>query len=180
MTVSIIGFSILAIIGLIMIVYGFYYNNKVDRIATWPQVSGSIVAKSFQSNTILDTTTIMLKVQYQYTLNNVKYQNNSICYGSSGPYLRCSVQSIINAQNGTPINIFYNPQNPSESYLMSGTKTYVSIFWGFVFLLIGLYFIYSGYSASSETSETAVPLRNVGGTIGAITARKFNGARYFW
>jgi len=178
MTASIIGFSILAIIGIIMIIYGFYYNNKVDRIITWPQVNGSILTKTFQTNTVLDTTTIMLQVTYQYTINNVKYQSNTICYGSSGPYLRCNVQSIINSQNGSPIKVFYNPQNPSESYLMTGTKTYISIFWGFVFLLIALYFLYNDYSAKS-TSE-AVTIEHAGGSIGAITARKFNGARYFW
>jgi len=180
MTASIIGFSILAIIGLIMIIYGFYYNNKVDNIVTWPQANGTIVTRSFQTNTVVDTTTIMLKVSYQYTVNNVKYTSTSICYGSSGPYLRCNVQTIINSQIGAPIKVFYNPQNPTESYLMTGTKTYVSIFWGFVFLLIGLYFIYSGYSkSSSEASETVV-VRNVGGTVGNITTRKFNGAKYFW
>jgi hypothetical protein len=185
MSLSTIGFSILAIIGLITVLYGFYYNNKIDRIAAWPRADGQILTKSYETNSMLDTTTIMFKVTYSYTVNGVKYQSAGICYGSNGPYLRCNVQSLINAQNGSIVKIYYNPLMPSESYIMNGTKTYVTIFWGFVFILIAAYFLYSHYYSGAGATETNTSPKGKGtGRAevlgGSITDKKFSGARYFW
>ncbi|XWV24655.1 hypothetical protein QJ856_gp1129 [Tupanvirus deep ocean] len=183
MTVSNIVAIILGIIGLIWLIYGLWRNWKINKISTWPKTNAFVLnsvaepANNAAGNTYVDPRYIIAttdnkaqyipKVTYRYRVGNREYQSNHVVYSGSRSYNAVDIKTLLGQVHaGATIPIFYNPNNPNESYIYNGTSSYTGVIIGLVLLLIAGYLGYYHNYKNKTITTTDVP---VTGTRTSIT-----------
>ncbi len=141
---EIIG-SIFPFVGACAVVYGIVVPRwKVARTTSWPSVTGVIAeskAGKSSSNTYgSHNTYYSATVKYEYQVGKRNYNNNKIHAGGS---YASSMPSKANEladryHEGAEVDVFYNPDNPSDSCLEKIEETslfYIGI--GVLFIIVG-------------------------------------------
>lgn len=148
---------IIFIIGLVWLIWAAVYNARVSKISKWPRVEAKIVSSYIEAQSGDDNTTLIdpytvsqLNLNptraiytpylvYQYSVNGFMYQSSNIFYGGKKKYNGFDIQLFMKMFSpGTIINVYYNPKNFSEAYIYDGTKSYVGIVWGVIFIIIAI------------------------------------------
>jgi len=159
MTINNIVAIILGIVGLIWLLHGLWRNWKINRISTWPKANATVlnaVAKPANSNAgtmymdprnIVAATNSSAKYEpivfYRYRVGNRDYQSENVIYSGANSYNALETKNIFGQiQTGGTIPVYYNPNNPSESYIYNGTKSYTGIVIGIILLLLAAYLGY--------------------------------------
>ncbi|XWV25892.1 hypothetical protein QJ857_gp1189 [Tupanvirus soda lake] len=173
MTVNNIVAIILGIIGLIWLIYGLWRNWKINKISTWPKTNAFVLnsvaepANNAAGNTYVDPRYIIAttdnkaqyipKVTYRYRVANKEYQSNNVVYSGSRSYNAVDIKTLLGqVYAGATIPIFYNPNNPNESYIYNGTTSYTGIIIGLVLLLIAAYLGYYHNYKNRNITTTSV------------------------
>lgn len=153
---------ILLIIGVVWLIVTLIYNSKVNAIYKWPRVQATIVYTYISStensgnnilnthythnqfsNEDLDKAIYIPHIIYQYNINGTNYQSNRITFGEPKKYNAIDIQAIMSTFTpGTHVLIYYNPNNPYESYIYNGTTSATGIIWGVIFILLALILVY--------------------------------------
>lgn len=109
-------------------------QREVTRSANWPSVPGRIIftavsdiVPSHSLNDDLDDSHHAI-VEYTYAVNGIDYTSKRIAFTAGGTFsgTRREADNVIQRYHqNTPVIVFYNPQNPSESVLEKtvGSKT---------------------------------------------------------
>lgn len=119
----------LVAIPFLLIAFAFLFvtvrsNRKVRASQRWSTTSGRILTSEVTSHRSLDsngthTTIYDPAVQYEYAVNGQRLQSSSIrfgmAYGTSWPQ---PAQDVVDKYpQGTLVQVFYNPTNPTEAVL---------------------------------------------------------------
>lgn len=141
-----------------------YYTNKQSRemkdTNKWSTVEGIVTFSKIISNTISSTSGTGIRkttthniqyapeISYDYTINNIKYNNNQVYPNGGFTNMESTAQKYVNANPiGKKIIVIYNVNNPSESFLEydQGTSlTYPILLILFITTLCG-YILYQCY-----------------------------------
>jgi hypothetical protein len=179
-TVNNIIALIIAIVGMIWIIHAIWRNWKIGRISAWSKTDALVLtalvapANLSADNMYIDPKYIIPTVDnsaryvpivvYRYSVGGHNYQSNSVVYSGPSSYSALDTKTIMrNITTGATISVYYNPHNPSESYIYIGTKNYVSLVLGIILLLIAIYLGYQGISTKSNKSQDLKKI-NVEGT----------------
>ena len=148
---------VLVIIGLVWLISAIWTNSKINSIRRWPRtdatVINSLLEPESESRTFLNlqdlspTTDISVKfiprVLYSYTVAGRTYQSTNFMYGADKAYNALDIQTLMGhmAPNST-IQVYYNPDNPSESYIYNGVHNYTGVWMGLLLLAIAAVIAY--------------------------------------
>lgn len=105
--------------------YFIYKRNQQStvyrqKVQSWPGASGMVLTSSVQSRRTGRSVSIFPVVVYQYEVNGKTYQSQTIRAGEQFMNVRVIGQAQATSaryQAGTPVTVYYNPENPAESVL---------------------------------------------------------------
>ena len=119
--------------GVLLILLCGHTLHVARDTATWPSTSGTITQSEFipgSHGMTADTT----RFEYRYTVGVTAYKGEKISWGDT----RSSGWSLYTA--GQNVVVFFNPDQPEQAVLQTGTDrwTYVQLGVGFLLSLSGL------------------------------------------
>lgn len=126
-------------IGVATIGYGTYGVIQAKRAATWPTTQAEIEACKTQSHQNSKGSSYACEVDYHYQVDGNSYHGDRIAFGySSTNYERPHKQIERHLKKGRYVQVHYNPQDPSQSVLSTGTSanTWLPIVFGTTWLTI--------------------------------------------
>ena len=155
LTIQNIVVAILAIIGLVWLITSIWRNWKIGRINNWPKVNAVVVnsvvepekVSSNFGSTYLDpryllgttdsSTKFIPRILYRYNINGREYQSNNVIYGPDKAYNSLDIKTLMgNIGPGSTIQVYYNPDNPGETYVLNGTPNYMGALLGLILLAL--------------------------------------------
>jgi len=93
----------------------------------WPEVKGQvtehkIIERKRTKKTGEQITVYSAKIDYQYIVNGQEYQSNQIRLADRH---KKNITQMLNTTYaiGSPVTVYYNPQNPSNAVLQKGLTT---------------------------------------------------------
>ena len=142
---------IFAGIGLIMLVRGLLDFRTTRLSQNWPTIEGQIIQATIEESMESDNDGFTSKrytpsVLYTYTLVGQQYTSDKITFGAKWRYpSRNEAESKLNYQTGERIQVYYNPENPSQAVLEAGAVRGVwgTLLIGIVFSIIGGIVLYN-------------------------------------
>lgn len=158
---------IIAIIGLIWLIYASWFNSKIESIRRWPRTKATVVNAVVSPEQVrgsgtsyldprfvtglIDTRTKYIpEILYTYNVAGKNYESSNFIYGGPKALNALDIKTTMqHIQPNSTIDIYYNPNNPAESYVYNGVKSYTGIWMGIIMLLIaGAIYYYKGYNPS--------------------------------
>ena len=101
---------------------------------TWPSVTGTIVAAGFESSGSGTTYNRTAFVQYRYDVDGSSFSNDRIAYGPTPNFNvdgtvttrhEEAVKELANRSGGSDVEVYYNPEKPSDSVLLAGGDFFI-------------------------------------------------------
>ena len=132
-------------IGLFALVRGIVHYRTGKASASWPSAEGQVVVAMVDMRVSTDSDGMTSRrytprVVYNYTLNGQQFSSDQVHIGSKSNYAsHARAASKLAYQAGQQVNVFYNPENPSQAVLEPGSTRGA---WGT--LLIGIVFFVAG------------------------------------
>lgn len=156
MTVGGIIAIILLIIGIILLINNLWVNWKINKINSWPKTNATVLtsfakpAFGNRDNVFIDPNQIVVvtgngdkyvpHVEYVYHANGQEFASKKVVYGGSRSYDGQTTKDMLsNMTPGSTISVFYNPSNPSESYIYVGDHKYWNSIIGIILIIIALF-----------------------------------------
>lgn len=166
---------ILLIAGLVLLLLGLWRNWRIDNIASWPKVNATVInsvaqpTSGFRKNADVNPQNIVVSnnnrkytpsVLYRYNVAGREYQSTNFVYGGPGTYNAEDIKVVMSQmQPGASVPVFYNPNNPSQSYVYLGSKNYTSVGVGLILLILSLFLAYREHFAKNEKKLRGPKLR---------------------
>lgn len=120
-------------------------TQKAGQSVNWPSVSGTVTAARVKTHHSTDSDgdtseTYSAQVEYQYQVNGVAYTSEKISFGApvAVSNLRKVQETVAQFPAGSPVNVYYNPQNPAEATLQTRMGSKTGLILGIIFLVIGM------------------------------------------
>ena len=142
---SIIGI-ILTILGGIYLGFTIYWYVRISQIKKWPSVSGTVQASSYDDTAFASQP---VQINYKFVVNNQPYSNNQVSYGDKS-FTKLDASTLF--KPNSPVNVLYNPSDPSESYLYAGSISIMHPIASSIIFVIGLVYAF-GKSESQKRDE---------------------------
>jgi hypothetical protein len=147
---NIIGI-ILVIIGIILLIYGILRNYIISNVAKWPKTNAVVVSAyavpvgtnehvnpqniNINNNNIL----YVPKITYEYSVNGKKYMSSNVVFSEDNAYNAIDTKALFsNISPNSVISVYYDPMDPSISYIYNGKYKYTTIVLGVVVILIAI------------------------------------------
>lgn len=117
------------VVGVFILVAGIRNRKKAEESAAWPSVQGKIIRSWIKTQESEDddgfkTITHFPNWEYEYAASGTAYTSGTIGFGGTRGYHREAEAE--DALNQYPLNstvqVFYNPSNPEEAVLVTGTQ----------------------------------------------------------
>lgn len=170
LTVNNIVALILGIVGIVWIIYGIWRNLKINRISSWPKTNALVLnsvaepANSAAGNTYIEPRYIIATtddqaryipiVTYKYTVNKTEYRSSNVVYSGEKSYSSIDIKTMLGLITpGSTIPVYYNPSDPSESYIYNGLHSYTGIIIGAVLLALSGFLSYFGSKIKKSKSD---------------------------
>ena len=126
-------------IGVAMIGYGAYGVVQAKRSASWPTVRGEIESCKLHSRRSSKGSSYACEAKYRYEVDGNSYQGDRIAFGyNSTNYKEPHKQIERHLKKGRYVQVHFNPNDPSQSVLSTGTSsnTWLPIVFGTMWLTI--------------------------------------------
>ncbi len=111
-------------VGIGMIAFSYRIRSKAAQSRVWPTTTGRIQTLEFDDSMDADgsATTYQVNVEYAYSVRGVKYTSTRIAFGySASPSRQAQLDLFTRLQKASELVVHYNPRQPSESVLDTGT-----------------------------------------------------------
>ncbi len=161
-------FIIIFISFLLVVLFSGYYSIKKIynflETKNWPSVKGNIL--NIQINKSIDQfeqiDIYFPVIEYQYRIDNNYYSSDSIYsenYPAGFPHKKMAITFLNHYQAGTKIEVFYNPQNFNQSFLVRQfniSNIFIllfSFFWFFILIFILTAFILHSFTMGMKTMK---------------------------
>ena len=139
---NVIRFSFLAIV-LVLFAFAYFLNKDNLDLQTWHKTE----AKIFSSQIVEKRVTIMnrvgvsydLEVEYAYIVDKKRYDSNSLFAYNKTPktlpkqYFMEQAKTI---KPGAVVDVYYNPESPQYSYLVTKSEDGAMVFYESVLILL--------------------------------------------
>ena len=130
-----VGFGVTFFLGLPIV-------NTAKESINWPQTTGVITSSKVESHRGDDSTTYSSEVRYAYTVNDQELIGDVVYFGDDVSSSDSSIARTTVKQypKGKEVKVFYDPEEPGNSALETGTtwSSYFMLIFGLVFLGVGL------------------------------------------
>ncbi len=118
-----IGETLLSIPGVFLLGLGVRNFVKGSASRNWSPAQGCILRSVVLVGTSDDGENFTPRVEYEYVVAGVKYRGTRLRYGQIGSWNRKQAErTIARYIAGAQQTVLYNPSNPAESVLISGTS----------------------------------------------------------
>ena len=124
--------SIFTLTGLLAAIWGWRIILNGRRSLDWPSVEGVITESSHNSQTLLPD------ISFSYTIAGSQLQSSILFAGDISPSEEFSQSYIKNFPVGKEVQVYYEPDNPSQVTLEPGPKKGDAI----VFVIGALTFVF--------------------------------------
>ncbi len=113
------------------------------RVYSWPAIEGKLISKSVGKIKLSGAgrgASHVVNVEYEFEFQNKKYSGNKYyaieLIGGERAMMQRAVEKTL-AKMGDTVSVFYNPQNPAESYLIKDNPwfMYLSLIVGAIMLI---------------------------------------------
>jgi len=154
--ITVIIFFAVFLIGVVVSGYGCRDTRSAKESLYWPETPGVVTASFVHEYTEIDDSepAFTPRIGYLYTVDGKTYSNDLISFKINSMRIRSEktkswAETVISDYPvGSAVTVYYNPVNPQISVLQKGAATDWKIFFGSLFILIGviggLYFIFRG------------------------------------
>ena len=111
---------ILALIGGTLYILMDQLNRGSDS-KNWPSVTGIVESSKIYEDSYVGSVRYGLAVVYQYTVDGLELKNDVIQFGYNAHLDRSSAEELLkNYQMDMEVEVFYNPNYPKMSTLITG------------------------------------------------------------
>jgi len=132
--------------GVAAIIFGIRNRKKGTESQNWPKVIGKISRAEVLEELDTDEEGFTSKsykpeIEYQYGVGDEEFTSTKVSFGGTRTYSsnKKAEEALTNYPLNGSVSVFYNPQDPSESVLVQGTKgTMGLIIVGIVFLAVSI------------------------------------------
>lgn len=153
-------FLLLAGLGVFLIIFNQRNKKKAGASQSWPSAAGQITQAYVRQSTSTDTdgdmsTYYYPHLEYTYTVMGQTYTGKRVAFGAETGYgndAQASAKLSRFPAAGSPVTVYYDPQNPAEAVLerRAGGTTFMLVA-GIICLVLSLcivcpaaaYFIYN-------------------------------------
>ena len=147
------------LVGIFIMIAGIRNRKKAEESTSWPSVQGTITKAWVETQEHEDddgskTITHFPRWEYEFAVSGMTYTNQNISFAGTGGSHRESEareglnQYLLNSQ----VQVFYNPSNPEEAALVTGTQgTMTLVYFGGCLALI-MFLIIVGLAIWALTS----------------------------
>ena len=109
-------------IGSVALWMAFYVFRKVGRDRNWPTVPGEIMERGLGDVVgVENPASYAPHVKYRYSVGGKEYVNEQVYTVGKIGYPRDKALRLVN-DLPNPVPVHYNPQDPSESYLLANPR----------------------------------------------------------
>ena len=160
---------------LVGIVIGGFEARSIlhDRLVAWQQTAGTVLSCEIKAHHG-KSTTYSPYVTYRYSVNGREYENDELSKSNMSISDRAAVvRHVARYRSGAEVQVFYNPDDPAESFLeRSGISNYAMlIVFSLLFAGAGVVMLTSGLRVllprggvpSYETPLTGLRLKRTAG-----------------
>lgn len=158
-TVKNIVALILGIVGIVWLIYDIHRNWKINRISSWPKANAYVISSmaepanaeagkayvdpSYLIPTVDSGAQYKPQVVYRYRVGDRDYKSTNVVYSGQSTYDAADTKALLGQITpGSMIDVYYNPNNPSEAYIYNGQTSWVGIVISVILILIALYLAY--------------------------------------
>lgn len=138
------GWLFLIIIGLALMGFGGYmYLEHQSQVQDFEQTEATIISSDVEEDRGIDTDDVQYypEISYEYTVDGERYQNSNVFPGE-GIGKSANAQSVVNNHPaGAEVTAYYNPDDPSESFLIKSGPPWIRIL---ASIAVGILFILGG------------------------------------
>jgi len=147
-----------ALIGAAFAAFGLKLRKRAARAKHWPAVTGQVTYVNMLTHTQSQEhrdndgfkhaslrTTYEPVVRYAYSVEGSSHTSERICFGAVHFDQVTAYKMLNRYTNGADVNVFYDPEDPSEAVLEPHTPGgTTALFTGSLFILAGLGLFLSG------------------------------------
>lgn len=154
--ITVIVFFVVLLLGVVVSGYGCRDTRSAKESLYWPETPGVVTASFVHEYTEIDDSepAFTPRIGYIYTVDGKTYSNDLISFKFNSMRNRSEktkswAETVISDYPiGSAVTVYYNPANPQISVLQKGAAADWKIFFGSLFIIIGviggLYFIFRG------------------------------------
>ena len=115
---------ILAVVGVVLTLFGWWKRRKLQASLSWPQVAGTIIGGGIEKSRQRDddggySASYTPKVQYRYVAEGVAIIGTRIAHveRSYNSHRQAEAELALYPVD-SPVVVYFNPQKPSEAVLV--------------------------------------------------------------
>ena len=115
---------ILAVVGVVLTLFGWWKRRKLQASLSWPQVAGTIIGGGIEKSRQRDddggySASYTPKVQYRYLAEGVTIIGSSIAHVERryDSHRKAEAELALYPVD-SPVVVYFNPQKPSEAVLV--------------------------------------------------------------
>jgi hypothetical protein len=152
-TRSLIAAWIIIFVGSIAIISTIYDYLNVKKANSWKTTTGTIThaeilehkwKKTFSN---IERTTYRPMIEYRYAVDGIQYENSQVRLDDDGGGIYEKAKEYVSSyETGSTVRVYYNPELPSESALITGalSKYTVRAMWaGLGVQALGFFLLYT-------------------------------------
>ena len=166
-TSTIVSGLALAAVGLAVGAFGINELTRADASASWPSVGGTVVSSHVKKSTSSRgtgrnrrrSTSHRAVVIYQYTLAGRTHTARRLSFGATDSSASTARQVVSRYPAGTAVTVFYDPDDPDQATLETGTTsgTYLPLGIGITLAAVGAFMAIGGLHARKTLQSPTVP-----------------------
>jgi len=142
--------------GLVLVIVGIVKLVQADASSSWPTVKGKIAScevtkrgskgRGRRGRKNRGTSKYYAAVVYEYSVDGKQHTGDRISFGTVGGTRTKAEEDAKRYAEGSPVDVYYKPDDPAQAVLEPGQKASIYTFpgVGLFFTLIGIGFVVYG------------------------------------
>ncbi len=121
--------------------WGWNIVQDARASSQWPTTEGTVTSSEVRDTSDAESDSYSPRVTYEYQVDDVSYQNNTITFGQNSYSSRRKAESIAAGYpTGSRVTVYYEPGDPAQSVLEPGASagSFIVLAIGLLFGLIGV------------------------------------------
>lgn len=125
--VYLVAAALIVLIGLGVLLNGLRLRARRQASAAWPSVLGRALSAEIKKQVVSSGgkshtrhTYYRPVVEYEYTVDGVRYESDRVAFGNVIKNTEAEVQQLLEqTMEGSALRVFYNPQKPKDAVLLN-------------------------------------------------------------
>lgn len=141
-----------AAMGVLLVIVGIVKLVQAGASSSWPAVKGTVVSCKVEKSSSSgkgrhgrkgrSTSRYYANLRYEYAVEGKQHVGEKISFGTVGGTMAKAQENAKRYAEGSQVDVYYNPSDPSEAVMETGRKGSIYTFSGVgaLFTLIGIGF----------------------------------------